>query len=157
MSDPGRVLFDSLADYSAVEAMIAEGRTENEYLECKAPSSPQLDKGLRAQLAEALSGFSNSGGGVLLWGVATDRNTHTGQDVLTQVLPIGHCKRLGAEIDRVIPTLTSPPVQAPASRVLHSKPGDTKGTVVTYIPPSPGDPMRTLTDNQFYIRAGDSF
>src|SRR5207249_4973470 len=72
-------------------------------------------------------------------------------------LPIGHCKRLGTEIDRAIPTLTSPPVQAPASRVLLAKPGDTKGVVATYVPPSPGDPVRALSDNQFYIRAGDTF
>jgi len=41
----------------------------------------------KKNLASALSGFANSAGGIIVWGVATTKNT-TGQDVANELKPI---------------------------------------------------------------------
>ncbi len=156
MTYPAESLYNSLQTYHSIEELIAAGEAEGQFLECKALASPQVDKGLKDKLATVISAFANSGGGVLLLGVSTDNKLHSGLDVLTQIEPIGQVATLAARIDRTIPTLTSPVVKCPPSRVLRAKPHDTKGIVVVLVPPSSGDPVQSLEDQHFYIRAVDT-
>ncbi len=139
MADPAKVLFDSLTTYSRVQDLIDAGEAEGQYLECKAPGSPQLTREMRSKLARSASGFGNSGGGVILWGVSTIPHQAPGLDVLTQIEPIGNVKRLAQQIDRELPALTMPRLAVDSSRILHAAKGDTKGIAATYIPPTPGD------------------
>lgn len=112
---------------------------------------------MRAKLAEAASGFANSGGGVILWGVSTDKHQASRLDVLTQMQPIGNVKRLAQQVDRALPGLTVPRLALQSSHILHRARGDTKGLIVTYIPPTPGDPVQSTVDHNFYFRSGDEF
>lgn len=157
MSSPAEELFKSLKTYADIERLIEDGETEGDYLECKSPQSPRLSSGLKAQLAEAVSGFSNSGGGVILWGVSTVKHKHSGLDVLAQIEPIGKCRNFARQVDKQIPLLSTPSIKAPPSTVLYARKGDTKGIVVTYIPPTLGDPVWSNTDQKFYFRYGDQF
>jgi hypothetical protein len=157
VTSPAQGLYDSLASLQSVDDLIHAGEAEGQYLECKAPGSPQLDRGLKAQLGVALSGFANSGGGVLIFGVSTDNKIHPGLDVLTQIEPIGHCTTLALRIDRSVPTLSTPAVPCPPCRVLRAKPTDTKGIIVVFVPPTSGDPVRCLDDQQFYLRTAADF
>ena len=156
-ASPSQSLFETLDTWAAIERLIADGEAEGLYLECKAPASSQLTREQRAQLAEAASGFANTGGGVILWGVSTTRHAHSTLDVLTQTEPIGHSLRLAQEIDRTIPTLTTPGIELIPSRVLHERPTDRRGIVVTYIPPTTGDPVQSNIDRHFHFRNGDDF
>lgn len=150
-------LFASLNTYQAVAQLILDGEAEGQFLECKAPQSPALDKGLKAQLSVAASGFANSGGGVLLWGMSTDAHKHSGLDILTQIQPIGNVRAFAQRVDRALATLVTPTLTPPPSRVLTAAPGDTKGVVLTLVPPSIGDPIQALDDRRFYIRVGAEF
>ena len=157
LDSPALALFESLGAYSDVDELIEAGEAEGQYLECKAPHEPRLDRGMRAKLAEAAAGFANSGGGVILWGVSTDKHQASGLDVLTQMQPIGNVKGLAQQVDRALPGLTVPRLALQSSRILHRARGDTKGLIVTYVPPTPGDPVQSTVDRYFHFRSGDEF
>ena len=157
MESPALSLFESLKDFSNLEDLINNGEVEGIHLECKAPAQPQLTRELKAKLAEAVSGFANTGGGVIILGISTVRHAHTGLDVLTQIEPIGQCRRLAQQIDLAIRTVSYPTVQALPSKILHPAKGDTKGIVITYVPPTPGDPVQSALDRNYYFRHGDEF
>ncbi len=157
MADPARALFESLTTHARVQELIDAGDAEDQYLECKAPHGPQFNRDMRTKLALCASGFGNSGGGVVLWGVSTVRHEASGLDVLTQIEPIGNVKRLAQQIDRALPGLTTPRLALEPSRMLHRAKVDIKGLIVTYIPPTPGDPVQSTVDRHFYFRSGDEF
>jgi len=112
---------------------------------------------MRQHLAEAVSGFSNTSGGVLIWGVGTTKHAHSGLDLLTQIEPIGNATSLAANIDRAIPTVAYPSIRAVPSRVVRRKQTDSRGVVITYVPPSSGDPVQNVLDRKFYLRTIDGF
>jgi len=157
MSSAPQQFFNSLRTYADLEALIAEGETEGLYLECKSPSSPILNKDLRVMLAKAISGFANSSGGVVAWGISTTKHQHGGLDVLSQLEPIANCNNFMRQVMRSSITVTTPRVQSIESRIILAQPGATRGIVLTYIPQTLGDPVRSTEDDHFYFRSGDEF
>ncbi len=157
MPDASRGLYDAISQYSDLEDLIANGEVEGLYLECKAPGSPNLGKDLKATLAKAISGFSNTAGGVIIWGVSTTPKSHGGLDVLAQIEPIGKCSSFLTQIVSALPRLTNPPALDVDNKTIKEKPKDTKGVVVSHIPKMVGDPVQSIEDNFFYYRSGDGF
>jgi len=156
-SDAGWIRYQQLDSWTRVEELITSTEAEGLHLEAKAPSEPKLSKDQREYLARAISGFGNTAGGIIIWGVSTTRHAHSSLDVLTQIEPIGNCKSLLHQIQRTIPTLTSPPILNSETRALTQKHTDTRGILVTYIPHHPSAPIQTNTDHVFYWRSGDDF
>ena len=154
MPDASRVLYEAISQYSDLENFIVDGEAEGLHLECKAPAEPRLGKDLQATLAKTISGFSNSAGGVILWGVGTTPHSHSGLDVLTQIEEIGICSSFLRQVESVIPRLTTPPILNVLNKTIKKKPKDTKGVVVTHIPNHVGDPIQSNQDNHFYFRSG---
>ncbi len=150
-------LYEALSKYSDLENLIADGEAEGLHLECKAPGSPRLGKGLKKELAEAISGFSNTAGGVILWGISTIQRAHSGLDVLTQIEPIGQCGSFLRQLEAIIPTLTTPPVLSAPSKTIKRRSKDTQGVVATHIPRHIGDPVQSNLDHRFYFRSGGEF
>lgn len=68
---PSLELYNELNKYENIERLIENGESEGLYLECKAPSKPSINREQKAQLAKAISGFSNTEGGVIIYGVST--------------------------------------------------------------------------------------
>jgi predicted HTH transcriptional regulator len=142
--DPAKNLFDDLNNYSKLELLISNGDAEGLYLECKAQSSPQLGNDIKAKLAKAVSGFSNTEGGVIIWGISTTRHAHSSLDVLTQLEPIGSCKQYAQQIQKIIPILTTPSITKAQTKFITKKSTDTKGVVITYIPKHTSDPVQSI-------------
>jgi hypothetical protein len=155
--DAAAGLFEGLQTYNDVEQLIANGEPEGLHIECKAPSEPRLSRDLRSHLATALSGFANTAGGVLIYGVSTTRHEHSGLDVLSQMEPIGHCKSLDHQIKRTIPVLSTPPILNCQTKTLTRNPTDTRGLVLLHIPHVKGDPVQSTVDHLFHFRTGDEF
>src|SRR5690349_19373753 len=124
--EPAEALFESLSRWQRIRDLIDAGEAEGLYLECKAPHTPRLTRDQRIKLAEAVSGFSNTGGGVVIWGVSTTRHDHSGLDVLTQIEPLGSVRSFAQQVDATIPTLAYPGVAVPPSRVLYRRSSDTR-------------------------------
>lgn len=157
MTDAAESLFEQLSTYQALKELIESGETEGLYLECKAPSEPRLTKDLKRTLATAISGFANTAGGLVIFGLSTTKHAHTGLDVITQIEPIGSVGKLEQQIRTTIPTLTIPRVLSVKIRIIRERPHDTRGVVAVYVPTAVRDAVQSTEDNIFYIRTGDDF
>lgn len=155
-NDSIKKIFDSLDSFKAIERLIDEGESENDYLECKAPTTPVLDKGLKAKLSQAISGFSNNAGGIIIWGVSTTPHNREGLDVLTQIQEIGSIKQFKKQIDLSIPNLSKPSLDSCLSKVITRESTDTRGLAITYIPKVDGDPIQA-NDGKFWLRVRAEF
>ena len=156
MSDTSDAIFKDISSYRRLSEMIDDGHTEDLYLECKAPSVPRVDRSMSAYLAMALSGFSNTAGGVMVYGVSTTPHKDAG-DVLTAIEPIGNVKMFENQLRRLIPTLTTPQVTSTRTKILRRRKADTQGVVVLQIPKTTSDPVQSVKDDKFHFRMGDGF
>ena len=157
MSDAALSIYKSLDSTDKIQEMINNGESEGLHLECKAPHKPQLDQELRSHLSVVLSGFSNTEGGVILYGVETNRHRHSKLDVLTEVVPVGNCAGFAGQISAKIPSLTTPPITNAKVKILKSDPAHTKGLVVVCVSKAMGDPIQTVANQHFYYHTGTSF
>lgn len=112
---------------------------------------------MRANFAKALSGFGNTEGGVILWGVSTTKHQHSGLDVLSQLEPIGKVVLLEKHINNHAFTLITPSLAGVESKVFCENKSDTRGIIATFIPKTLGDPIRSNEDDHYYFRTGDEF
>lgn len=154
--ESAEAIFNSLNSFEDIKRLIDGGEAENKYLECKSPGSPQLNQGLKFQLSQAISGFSNSGGGIIIFGVSTTKHAHSGLDILTQIEEIGSIKTFKQQIDLAVSTSSTPNIDLYRSKILTKKPSDTKGLVIIFIPSTSGDPIQA-DDGKFYLRSRDEF
>lgn len=149
-------LFKYLNNYKKIEELIEEGEVENIILECKSPTEPKLNRGIKAQLSQAISGFSNTEGGIILWGVSTTKHQQGELDVLTQIEEIGNCTYFSKQIERSIPSLTTPSITNAKTKIVKKSKKNTKGIIITYIPKKISNPVQA-NDDKFYFRNGDEF
>jgi hypothetical protein len=85
------------------------GRAEDLYFKAKTCAEPfsEMDQG---HLAEALSGFRNADGGVLIYGLVASGGDRTKPDVVTKVERIRGVDLLNPRILGLIGQLVEPPV-----------------------------------------------
>jgi hypothetical protein len=157
MNDGALALYKSFEDYSHIQELIDNAEAEGIHLECKAPATTKLARDLRIHLAKGLSGFSNTDGGVIIWGVSTTKHAHSGLDVITQLEPMGSCIKFSQQIEKTIPSLATPAIYGAKVKIIKERAKDTKGIVIAYIPMIDGDPVQSNLDNKFYYRSGDGF
>lgn len=142
-----------------IDELIASRASEELFLDFKRSSDDgqgaRLSQIDRNNLAKAISGFGNSSGGVLVWGVdcSPDRD---GADVARAKRTITNVRRFVANLQGVVSGCTIPP----HAGVQHSGiivPGSDDGFVATYIPESENAPHQVVGKQQYYIRAGSDF
>jgi len=116
--------------------------------------TPQLHEDDKKNLTKALSGFANSGGGVLLWGV--DEGPPLQLKPITQIETfLKNMMELGGQT-------TDPVVQGLDGAWLPSARDKTAGFAAVLIPESPLPPHRVLlkvkeVQHHYYIRTGSDF
>jgi hypothetical protein len=109
-----RALFESLKVERAAGIRALTGRREQLDFDCKRKSDEtkyELDKDDKKNLGIVLSAFSNSIGGLLLWGVDARRNKQTGIDEVCAFFPISSVARFEEEIHSATPELVMPRVE----------------------------------------------
>lgn len=149
-------LYESLRNWRELKGLIDDGETEGLHLECKAPHKPSLNRDLKAKLARAISGFSNTAGGVVIWGLATTKHSHSGLDVITQIEPVGSCAMFEKQVRAAFPALTTPSVLNYQVKTIKRRGTDTQGVVIAHIPSTSFDPVMNNLDNVFYFRSADN-
>lgn len=157
MSEAAQNRYELFEKYSDLQELINEGESENLLLEGKAPHAPKITKDMKANLAKALSGFTNTEGGVIIWGISTTKHEHSGLDVFTQLEPLGNCKNFAQIVEKTIPTLTIPSITISKTKILKQSKEDSKGVVITYVPKIISGPVQSSVDDHFYFRNGDEF
>jgi hypothetical protein len=139
--------------------MIREPVVEELFLDYKGAATDVPFKKLapsdRKNLAKAVSGFANSEGGIIIWGVDCRQSPPHG-DVPT-LDPISNPTAFKSLLEGAITGVTLPAHSGVENIALQIS-GQSDGFVVTHIPIGMHVPYRTLGDKEeYYIRAGSNF
>lgn len=147
-------LFNKI-DESMLTSFIKEKKEENLYIEFKTISGAKLSRDDRKNFAKALSGFANSSGGLLIWGIEARKNRE-GIDCAIKKEPIDSLSLLISKLNEYTGEVVSPNVEG----VHHKKIliGNDKGFAVTIVPESDMGPhMANAGETRYFKRSGDSF
>lgn len=147
---------------AAVDELILNRQSEELWLDFKRAATNASSKKLhgddRRNLARAISGFGNSEGGIVIWGVECTNDSDEG-DVAKSKVPIEKVARFKSLLEGVTSGCSIPP----HSGVEHFSIGlpNGSGFVVTHIQQSTLAPLQPVVPGEklsFYlIRAGSSF
>lgn len=160
-SDRVRELFTEIVDgrEPLLRQWLADKMGESSILDFKLASKrcAPLDKYDREHLAEALSGFANSEGGVIVWGV--DCKKVDDIDCIQRLVPINMAEAFESSVRSLSAQLCSPGVPGLKIKRIDSDEGTGMGYVVCMIPPVDGPPVMALAQDQhcFFYRDIDSF
>jgi len=152
-------MFERLRTDGDAEVNRLIGEVETLFLDFKLSKSP-MTRPDRENLAEALSGFANADGGVVVWGVDCRRDPKTDEDVARDKKPIHGLKLFMSDLNRRTSEVIRPGVTGVEHLGISVAGVEDTGYAVTYVPRSEGGPhMAVATKNQYryYCRIGGSF
>lgn len=159
-SSRARDLYDRLVAEGerVIDELIHARESESFYLDFKRSSDNGTGQRLstpdRKNLAKAISGFGNSEGGVIVWGV--DCSASGGQtDVAQAKILLDDAAAFRARLEGIVSVCTVPVHQSVESHAIPS--AGTRGFVVTHIPKSARAPHQTIPDQRYFMRAGSAF
>jgi len=140
-----------------IDQFISEEKEENLHLDFKTLGAPDLKfSDDKKNLAKALSGFANSDGGLIVWGVDA-RKSEDGIDCATSLRPIPKIKKLLSRLNNVTSDFVNPSVNGVQHKIVFEE-EDGSGIAATLVPPSDMGPhMAKASLDRYYKRSGDSF
>ncbi|MCG7961692.1 MAG: ATP-binding protein [Candidatus Thiodiazotropha taylori] len=143
---------------AAIEDFIEDRHIEELFLDFKRSSNNGEDSKLsqtdRKNLAKAISGFGNSEGGVIVWGVDCSQDAD-GADVAKALVLIENPQRFTSLLQGAISGCTVPPHSGVENTALIVD--GARGVVVTHIRKSNTAPHQMLPNRHYYMRAGSDF
>jgi hypothetical protein len=147
--------FDGL-DAATLDDWVSSQKQEDLHLDFKLmQSAPDFGRDDRKNLAKALSGFANSDGGLIAWGIDGRKNAEC-VDCAVGVVPVSNVGAVLSKLQSLTGEATVPIVDGVVHRIVPVAAGG--GVVITYVPPSEAGPhMAMLGENRYYKRSGDSF
>lgn len=148
-------LFENLSP-SDLSDFVGRGQEESLWLDFKVPKNSALNStDDKRTLARALSGFANSSGGLIIWGIDARKNDD-GVDCAVDLKPIDNIKLFVSRPNALTGDGVDPTVAKVAHRSIGSERGN--GYVLSLIPESEiGPHMAKLGEDRYYKRSGDSF
>ena len=138
----------------AIDEFIINAQTEELFLDFKQAVSigknyNTLHRDDRKNLAKAISGFGNSEGGVIVWGVECSRDKEIG-DVAKAKVKVKNVHRFLSWLESAISGCTIPSHNKVRNHIIScDKNGD--GFVATYIPKSEITPLMSTIGGAIYI------
>ena len=143
----------------ALDEFILNRQTEELFLDFKQAISSgknftTLHRDDRKNLAKAISGFGNSEGGVIIWGVECSRDMEAG-DVAQAKIKIQNVHRFLSWIENAISGCTIPSHNKVRNHIIScDENGD--GFLATFIPKCEIAPLMTASNSAIYIRSGSN-
>lgn len=143
----------------ALDQLIADREPESLFLDFKRSPQDGIAKNLAPEdnknLSKAISGFANSSGGVVIWGVDCRRD-NTGVEV-AEKHPLREASGFNTRLQAAISRTTVP--AHPGVQVLFFDEPDASpaGYVVVYVPQSLIGPIRSLATHHYHVRTGSDF
>lgn len=114
------------------------------------PVEKENEKNILSIWSENLGAFSNSGGGLLIWGINAKNKFATGTSLVKDA------NRLRDRLQETALAVVDPPVQNVIVEAIQ-QPNSVEGFVVCLIPPSKFAPHRSKkAEREYYIRSQDS-
>ena len=154
-------LFEKLKNQGkcCIEEFILARKSEELFLDFKRSADngnkQRLHDHDRNNLAKAISGFGNSEGGVIVWGVDCSRD-FDGSDVAKAEHPVTDVKRFVSWLEGAISGCTVPPHAGVQNHPVEID-DEGSGFVVTYIPKSDHAPHQEIPSRKYFLRAGSDF
>lgn len=146
--------------YLALEDIVARKESEKFFIEFKTTEKEDYS-GQRAlynsdknNFAKAVSGFGNSEGGIVIWGIDA---SGTSNDFAKSLRPIKGIDNFRSLLESFVSLLTLPTHRTVESFIVKKSSKDTTGMVITVIPKGNDRPYQNISDYKYYMRAGDSF
>lgn len=147
-------LYNSI-DLNAIDAFIQERQQEHLHLDFKLISTSGMGRDDRRNLAKAISGFANSDGGLIVWGVDASKNAD-GVDCATRLVEISPLTLSVSKLNQHTSEAANPIVDGVRHRAIPRT--DDSGFALTIVPASDAGPhMAKLGEDRYYKRSGDSF
>ena len=152
-ADAGLRVFRGL-EVVDVLAFVTEGRREDLTLEFKLAPANFGKRDDRRNLAIAVSGFANSIGGLIVWGISAEKDDD-GIDCARTPAPLADSALFMSRIVEHAARAASPPVEGVMHRLVEGTGGP---FALTLVPESDRGPhMAKLGENRYYQRSGDQF
>jgi hypothetical protein len=142
-----------------IDELIDTKKSEELFLDFKRSANNGGGKSLhqddRNNLAKAISGFGNSEGGLILWGLECKKGAD-GSDLPNEKYQLVDAKKFVSQLEGAVSGLTLPPHSRVENvAIVTNKSG--KGYAGTYIPQNLTSPTQSVYNKHFYIRAGSNF
>ena len=145
---------------SAIASLISDLELESMFLDYKGTSDKLVDanlsKGDNENLAKCVSGFANSYGGVIVWGIDSRPDRTTGAEVITNK-PLANAHVFGSKIQNAITRVTIPPHDGVEVEIVIDPERAPIGYVAVYVPSSRHRPIRAVPRDTYLMRAGSNF
>jgi len=110
----------------------------------------------RKNFAKAVSGFANSDGGIIVWGIEANSKNDEGIDCATSKQELEHASLFLSKLNEFTGQASTPIVDGIRHKIISTE--GKKGFVATLIPSSDSGPfMGKLGEDRYYKRSGDSF
>ncbi len=143
----------------AIDEFILTRQSEELFLDFKQAVSTgknfnTLHRDDRKNLAKAISGFGNSEGGVVIWGVECARDTEVG-DVAQAKVKVQNVHRFLSWLESAISGCTIPSHNKVRNHIISCD-SEGNGFIATYIPKSEITPLMTTGNSTIYIRSGSN-
>ncbi len=150
------VLYESIAGLDGLRQLVVERATENLFLEFKTKkndSIPDLDGSDSWQFSRALSGFANSDGGVVVWGVETDKDERA-----SKLRPIASVADFVSRLKKSLINSVQPFVDDVRIEAILEVGRTGAGYVKVLVPRSEKTPHRALlAGREYYRRSTEGF
>jgi len=149
-----REYFNKIA-LKEIEAFVEEQTAEDLFIEFKTANFPKELEFDKKNFSKCLSGFSNSSGGILIWGISAKENKDK-PDVANELKPIKNVIDFETYLKKNEGNAVIPLIEGVEyKRVLID---ENSGYLIVLIPPSERAPhMALFSDKRYYKRSGDSF
>jgi len=145
---------------AALDDLIVDREPESLFLDFKRSpddgSSRVLADEDSKNLCKAISGFANSSGGVVIWGVDCRRDA-AGNEVASK-MPVADAHGFNTKLQGAISRSSIPP--HPGVEVIAipgEDPASSRGYVAVHIPQSTFGPVRSVKSHQYHLRTGSDF
>jgi hypothetical protein len=140
-----------------IQTFVKEGREEDLHLDFKLVKDAELDREDRRTFAKAVSGFGNSDGGLIVWGVDARKNEDE-IDCACGAPGISGVKRFIIKLNEYTGSVVNPTLVGIDHRPIVSDQESDHGYGVTFVPPSESGPhMAKLGEDRYYRRSGSNF
>ena len=166
--DGSRELFERLSSIEAkdaaveIRAMLGQPETGQLDFTCKKDKATAcIHPDDKRGFAKAVSGFSNSDGGLLIWGVEAKRKKNDAEtpDVVTGFHPISNVEAFATTLNSLVCHATTPVAYGVESTPIMENEINKAGFCLTFVPAGDNPPYRANLEGlrEYYKRAASSF
>jgi hypothetical protein len=146
-------------DIEEIERFVIDGQEENLFLEFKTVVHPNYNQfnheDDKKNISKTLSGFANSNGGIIIWGIRAKENENK-QDIATDKKPIKELTKFLNTLNRLEGQAVTPLVTGIEHKKIEIS--DDYGYIVSYVPASDFAPhIANFAGKHYFKRSGDSF